>query len=95
MDPIIFGKYPEEMKKILGNNLPKFSRNDIKKLKNGLDFIGLNHYTAAYIKDCLFSVCEHGQYSSWSEGSYFRATEKDGVYIGEPVSIKFDLIYVS
>ncbi|XP_047266666.1 beta-glucosidase 47 isoform X2 [Capsicum annuum] len=83
LDPIIFGRYPKEMQQILGNNLPIFSRNDMKKLKNGLDFIGLNHYTAAYIKDCLYSTCEHGV--SWSEGSYFRATEKDGVPIGEPI----------
>ncbi|XP_006343294.2 beta-glucosidase 46-like [Solanum tuberosum] len=93
LDPIIYGKYPEEMQKILGKNLPIFSRNDIKKLKNGLDFIGLNHYTAAYIKDCLYSVCEHGQYSSWSEGSYFRATEKDGVYIGEPTAVDWLFVY--
>lgn len=93
MDPIIFGKYPEEMQQILGNNLPVFSGNDMKNLKNGLDFIGLNHYTAAYIKDCLYSPCEYGK-NSWSEGSYFRATKKDGAYIGEPVSIKSVLFYV-
>lgn len=72
------------MQQILGTNLPAFSSNDLKKLNNGLDFIGINLYTAAYIKDCLYSACENG--TSWSEGSYFRTTEKDGVYIGKPVS---------
>ncbi|KAF3661117.1 putative vacuolar protein sorting-associated protein 28 -like protein 2-like [Capsicum annuum] len=91
LDPIIFGRYPKEMQQILGNNLPIFSRNDMKKLKNGLDFIGLNHYTAAYIKDCLYSTCEHGV--SWSEGSYFRATEKDGVPIGEPTTMDWLFVY--
>ncbi|XP_059282884.1 beta-glucosidase 47-like [Lycium ferocissimum] len=91
LDPIIFGRYPEEMQQILGNNLPAFSRIDLKKLNNGLDFIGINHYTAAYIKDCLYSTCEHGY--SWSEGSYFRATEKDSVYIGKPTTMDWLFVY--
>ncbi|XP_016516223.1 beta-glucosidase 18-like [Nicotiana tabacum] len=91
LDPIIFGRYPEEMQQILGNNLPVFSSNDLKKLNNGLDFIGINHYTAAYIKDCLYSACEHG--TSWSEGSYFRTTEKDGVYIGQPTTMDWLFVY--
>ncbi|XP_019239518.1 PREDICTED: beta-glucosidase 18-like isoform X2 [Nicotiana attenuata] len=91
LDPIIFGRYPEEMQQILGTNLPVFSNNDLKKLNNGLDFIGINHYTAAYIKDCLYSACENG--TSWSEGSYFRTTEKDGAYIGEPTTMDWLFVY--
>ncbi|XP_009617373.1 beta-glucosidase 18-like [Nicotiana tomentosiformis] len=91
LDPIIFGRYPEEMQQILGTNLPAFSSNDLKKLNNGLDFIGINLYTAAYIKDCLYSACENG--TSWSEGSYFRTTEKDGVYIGKPTTMDWLFVY--
>ncbi|KAJ6706859.1 BETA-GLUCOSIDASE 45 [Salix viminalis] len=60
LDPIIFGNYPSEMSKILGSTLPRFSRNDKEKLKNGLDFIGINHYTSEYVQDCIFSACETG-----------------------------------
>ncbi|KAK4347024.1 hypothetical protein RND71_033363 [Anisodus tanguticus] len=83
LDPIILGRYPKEMVQILGSNLPDFSKNDSSKLSYGLDFIGINYYTAKYIKDCLYSACEHG--NTWSEGSYFVTTEKDGVYIGQPM----------
>lgn len=86
LDPIIFGKYPAEMKTILGSILPEFSINDQEKLKIGLDFIGINHYTSFYVQDCMFSTCEPVPGTSRIEG-YFRPTWlKDGVSIGELVS---------
>ncbi|KAG6573201.1 Beta-glucosidase 47, partial [Cucurbita argyrosperma subsp. sororia] len=68
LDPIIFGYYPAEMEEILGFDLPRFSTEDQKKLKNGADFIGINHYTSFYVKDCLYSVCEPKWGSSKIEG---------------------------
>ncbi|KAH0699894.1 hypothetical protein KY284_014109 [Solanum tuberosum] len=91
LDPIILGRYPKEMVQILGSNLPDFSKNDLGKLSYGLDFIGINYYTAKYIKDCLFSACEHG--NTWSEGSYLATTEKDGVYIGQPTGAPWIFLY--
>jgi|UniRef100_A0A6M2EZM9 beta-glucosidase len=87
LDPIIFGNYPAEMSKILGSTLPKFSSNDKEKLKNGLDFIGINHYTSEYVQDCIFSVCEPGTGASRTEGLARRSQEKDGAPIGIPVRI--------
>ncbi|KAK9268291.1 hypothetical protein L1049_010734 [Liquidambar formosana] len=92
LDPIIFGDYPVEMKKILGPTLPEFSSTDLKKLKNGLDFIGINHYTSFYIKDCVFSVCEPGPGVTMTEGFTLRTPQKDGVPIGE--STVMDWIHV-
>ncbi|XP_016472224.2 beta-glucosidase 18-like [Nicotiana tabacum] len=91
LDPIILGRYPKEMVQILGSNLPEFSMNDLSKLSYGLDFIGINHYSACYIKDCLYSACENG--NSWSEGSYFRTTQRDGIYIGEPGEVDWQFVY--
>nr|XP_016458215.1 PREDICTED: beta-glucosidase 18-like [Nicotiana tabacum] len=91
LDPIILGRYPKEMVQILGSNLPELSMNDLSKLSYGLDFIGINHYSAVYIKDCLYSACEHG--NSWSEGSYFRTTQRDGIYIGEPGEVDWQFVY--
>ncbi|XP_015065693.1 beta-glucosidase 18-like isoform X1 [Solanum pennellii] len=91
LDPIILGRYPKEMVQILGSNLPDFSKNDLSKLSYGLDFIGINYYTAKYIKDCLYSACEHG--NTWSEGSYLATTEKDGVYIGQPTGAPWIFLY--
>ena len=85
MDPIIFGKYPAVMKEILGSILPDFSSNDKEKLKNGLDFIGINQYTSFYVQDCIASICKPGPGVTKTEGSYQRSSQKDGVPIGEPV----------
>ncbi|XVF87695.1 hypothetical protein PTKIN_Ptkin18bG0141200 [Pterospermum kingtungense] len=93
LDPIIMGKYPTEMQEILGSNLPVFSSHDQEKLKNGLDFIGINHYTSFYIRDCIFSVCEQGPGSSKTEGYALRTPHKDGVYIGEPTAVDWLYVY--
>lgn len=49
LDPIFFGDYPETMCEKLGDNLPKFSEEDKKLIKNSVDFVGLNHYTSRFI----------------------------------------------
>lgn len=87
LDPILLGEYPEEMEKILGTKLPRFSREDREKLKNGLDFIGINHYASYYARDCVSSVCEPGTGVSTTEGSYSKTAQKNGVPMGELVSI--------
>ena len=77
------------MEEILGSILPKFSTSDKKKLKMGLDFIGINHYTSYYVQDCLYSHCEPGKGVSKTEGFYQESSERNGVPIGEfrkPVS---------
>ncbi|GMN49847.1 hypothetical protein TIFTF001_019012 [Ficus carica] len=84
LDPIIRGKYPAEMEQILGSVLPKFSTSDKQKLElPGLDFIGINHYTSYYVKDCIASPCEPAVGVTWTEGLYQRSSERNGVPIGE------------
>lgn len=85
LDPIVFGTYPIEMYEILGTSLPTFSENDQKKLYDSLDFIGINHYTSLYVKDCMFTACEFGMGSSRTEGYAQQTGQKDGINIGEPV----------
>ncbi|KAL6197958.1 hypothetical protein ACLB2K_027750 [Fragaria x ananassa] len=85
LDPIVHGRYPAEMHELLGDDLPEFSKFDMMMLKNGLDFIGINHYTSFYSKDCMISPCEPGPGVSRTEGYALRTAQKDGIYIGEPV----------
>ncbi|OWM83485.1 hypothetical protein CDL15_Pgr012966 [Punica granatum] len=88
-DPVIFGRYPREMVEILGNILPEFSRKEQEKLQNtGVDFIGINHYSSYYAKDCLFSYCDvdPGNGTTWTEGSYWQLSQRNGLPIGQPVS---------
>ncbi|XP_059437846.1 beta-glucosidase 47-like isoform X2 [Corylus avellana] len=93
LDPIILGKYPIEMLEILQSDLPVFSKQDLEMLKNGLDFIGINHYTSFYIKDCMFSVCEPGPGASRTEGFALRTAQKNGIFIGEPTTVDWLFVY--
>ena len=81
----MFGRYPREMKDILGEDLPKFTKDDLKSSKNGLDFIGINQYISRYAKDCLHTTCELGQGGSRAEGFVYSNALKDGLPLGEPV----------
>ncbi|KAL0913004.1 hypothetical protein M5K25_016433 [Dendrobium thyrsiflorum] len=80
LDPMIYGSYPPEMTQIVGSVLPTFSSSDKKKLNNSLDFIGINHYTSMFAKDCLFSVCNQGPFTS--NGSLLRIGHSNGVPVG-------------
>ncbi|XP_012573291.1 beta-glucosidase 46-like [Cicer arietinum] len=93
LDPIIFGKYPKEMENILGCLLPKFSTNEKKKLNKGLDFIGINYYTASYVQDCIYTTCDSRFGISRTEGSYMKSGGKNGVSIGEQTAFSWFNIY--
>lgn len=51
MNPLIFGDYPDIMKKNAGSRLPKFTRRESKQVKGAVDFIALNHYMTVRVKD--------------------------------------------
>jgi hypothetical protein len=86
LDPIIHGDYPLEMYKILGSSLPEFTSKQKKKLQaTKLDFIGLNHYTTSYLKDCIFSQCELDPFEG--EARVLTSAERDGVLIGKRVNM--------
>ncbi|KAF2308786.1 hypothetical protein GH714_017989 [Hevea brasiliensis] len=86
MDPIMFGEYPPEMQQIVGLRLPTFSVEDKRKLANKLDFIGINHYSTLYAKDCLLTPCNY--HDDLLKDTFTYGTgEKDGVLIGEPTAM--------
>ncbi|KAI1094373.1 glycoside hydrolase family 1 protein [Rostrohypoxylon terebratum] len=49
-DPIYLGKYPDSMRKQLGDRLPEFTPEEIALVHGSNDFYGMNHYTADYVK---------------------------------------------
>ncbi|KAM3260382.1 hypothetical protein ACQJBY_051566 [Aegilops geniculata] len=51
LDPLVFGDYPEVMKKIVGSRLPSFTEVQSELIKGSLDFIGINHYYSLYVND--------------------------------------------
>ena len=50
-DPIVFGKYPEELLKEAGDLFPSFTADDMKLISQKIDFIGMNIYQARYVGD--------------------------------------------
>ncbi|PIN18004.1 Beta-glucosidase, lactase phlorizinhydrolase [Handroanthus impetiginosus] len=51
LNPLIFGDYPDIMKNRAQRRLPAFTKKESEQIKGSLDFIGLNHYFAVFIKD--------------------------------------------
>ncbi|KAI3753778.1 hypothetical protein L2E82_25840 [Cichorium intybus] len=85
-DPPIFGDYPQEMRDYHGSELPRFSLEEKSFMKNSIDFIGINHYSAVYTKDCTNSSCLQTN-NRLIKAFVEISGERDGVLIGEPTSM--------
>ena len=48
-DPVILGDYPESIKVRAGANLPVFTEEEKRSLKNSIDFLGVNYYSSRYV----------------------------------------------
>ncbi|XP_022757983.1 beta-glucosidase 11-like [Durio zibethinus] len=51
VNPLMFGDYPEVMKKIVGSRMPSFTSHESELLKGSFDFLGIIHYITANIQD--------------------------------------------
>jgi beta-glucosidase len=51
LEPLVFGDYPEVMRKNVGSRLPHFNKNQSERIKGSLNFIGINHYYSLYVND--------------------------------------------
>ncbi|KAG7566734.1 Glycoside hydrolase superfamily [Arabidopsis suecica] len=49
LKPLVYGDYPDEMKRTLGSRLPVFSKEESEKVKGSSDFVGIIHYTTVYV----------------------------------------------
>ncbi|KAK4587621.1 hypothetical protein RGQ29_018863 [Quercus rubra] len=56
VDPLVFGDYPQTMKKIVGSRLPSFTYAESSQVKGSFDFIGVNHYITIYVNDNTSSL---------------------------------------
>ncbi|XP_039159635.1 beta-glucosidase 11 isoform X2 [Eucalyptus grandis] len=50
-DPLVYGDYPDVMKKNVGSRLPSFTTHESKRIKGSIDFFGINFYSVLHIKD--------------------------------------------
>ncbi|KAG4182560.1 hypothetical protein ERO13_A09G051600v2 [Gossypium hirsutum] len=78
--PLVYGEYPRTMQVIVGNRLPKFSKEEVKMVKGSFDFVGINQYTTYYIYDPHQSKPKvPGYQQDWNAGFAYA---KRGVAIG-------------
>ncbi|CAN1766864.1 Beta-glucosidase 17 [Linum perenne] len=53
--PVVHGDYPESMKALVGDRLPKFTEEEKQMMKGSVDFLGVNYYSAYYAEDVAYS----------------------------------------
>ncbi|TKW17368.1 hypothetical protein SEVIR_5G361850v4 [Setaria viridis] len=51
LEPLVFGDYPQAMKKNVGSRLPPFTKIQSEAIRDTLDFIGINYYYSLYVND--------------------------------------------
>ncbi|KAI8474346.1 MAG: glycoside hydrolase superfamily [Monoraphidium minutum] len=71
-DPVYFGSYPAVMKKVLGQDLPRFTPEESALLKGSMDYFPVNFYCGYYIRAATpgnstlpFVVYEKGPDGKW------------------------------
>ncbi|KAL6637072.1 hypothetical protein ACP70R_024644 [Stipagrostis hirtigluma subsp. patula] len=90
VDPLINGRYPQTMQDIVKERLPKFTPEQAKLVKGSADYIGINQYTARYIKGQKFLQRTPTTYlADWEVQSF---VERNGKPIGPKASS--DWLYI-
>jgi beta-glucosidase len=51
LDPVFFGRYPEEMAEIYGEAWPEFPAEELRLIAEPMDFLGINYYTRSVVRD--------------------------------------------
>ncbi|GAB4846789.1 Beta-glucosidase 44 [Ancistrocladus abbreviatus] len=84
--PIIYGEYPRTMREIVGDRLPKFTKEERLMVQGSIDFVGINQYTTYYISNP--PPQEKPKALSYQKDWHAEfAYEKNGVPIGPKVWI--------
>lgn len=51
LNPLIFGDYPDIVKKNAGRRIPVFTKDESALIKGSIDFLAVNHYDTLYVRD--------------------------------------------
>jgi len=50
LDPVFFGRYPEALREIFGDAWPRFADEEVARIREPLDFVGVNYYTRRLVR---------------------------------------------
>ncbi|XP_048323428.2 vicianin hydrolase-like [Ziziphus jujuba] len=89
--PITYGDYPESIKSIVANRLPKFTGAEAKLLRGSIDFFGINYYTTNYAESAPLASPLNRSYVADRQTTL--TTEKNGKPIGTPTALSWLFIY--
>jgi beta-glucosidase/6-phospho-beta-glucosidase/beta-galactosidase len=64
MEPLTKGDYPISMRTLVGNRLPRFTKEQSKAINGSFDFIGLNYYTARYAQNVKHNIIGNISYNT-------------------------------
>ncbi|XP_030953584.1 beta-glucosidase 12-like isoform X2 [Quercus lobata] len=91
MDPLTNGDYPQSMRSLVKDRLPKFTKEQSKQLNGSYDFIGLNYYTAKY---AAYAPQPNGDRASYlTDASANLTTSRNGILIGPPAASNWLYVY--
>ncbi|KAK4397150.1 Beta-glucosidase 12 [Sesamum angolense] len=90
MNPLVYGEYPRIMQCLVGNRLPKFTKEQATMVKGSFDYLGLNYYTGNY---AAHISCRKGNISSTTDNMVRLSTDINGVPIGKPTALKYLFVY--
>ena len=50
LDPVLLGRYPEEMREVFGEAWPEWPQADMALIREPIDFLGINYYTRNVVR---------------------------------------------
>lgn len=50
LDPVLLGEYPDDIREVFGDAWPTFSDGDMARIRQPIDFVGINYYTRNVVK---------------------------------------------
>ncbi|KAL4341441.1 hypothetical protein GQ457_08G007150 [Hibiscus cannabinus] len=83
LDPLFFGDYPESMRRLVGERLPKILPEMVESLVGAFDFIGINHYTTYYARNDRTRIRKLILQDASSDAAVITTSFRGGAAIGE------------
>jgi beta-glucosidase len=50
LDPVFFGRYPEDMGQVFGEAWPAFAPDEVAAIREPIDFVGVNYYSRRVVR---------------------------------------------
>ncbi|KAL0346375.1 UNVERIFIED_CONTAM: Beta-glucosidase 24 [Sesamum calycinum] len=82
--PVVYGDYPRTMRFIVGDRLPKFTKEEEALVKGSFDYLGVNYYTGTFARHVRPT---NGNVSSSTDKMASLSTVANGVSIGKPTGV--------